>query len=80
MDQQRIKNKIHNQLTIGLHMILSIKNLSFISSGRGYFLSDKSDKNTSLGIIPKTLSSRFLILVLERLQALAFDKSRHYFL
>ena len=27
---------------------------SFISSGRGYFLSDLSDKKTSLGMIPKT--------------------------
>ena len=34
-------------------MISSIKKPSFISSGRGYFLSDGSDKNASLGIFPK---------------------------
>lgn len=27
----------------------------YIFTGRGYFLSDKSDKNISLGIVPKTL-------------------------
>lgn len=62
-----------------------VKNRLYLSNqilmlGRGYFLSDESDKNTSLGIVPKTLSSRFLLLFLERLQALAFDKSRRYFL
>ena len=35
-------------------MVFAIKKPSCISFGRGYFLSDKSDKNTSLGIVPKT--------------------------
>lgn len=49
------QNIIYNKLTICIYMIATIKKLFSILSGRGYFLSDKSDKNISLGIVPKTL-------------------------
>lgn len=50
-----MNNEKHNLNQLGsVYMVSAIKKPSFISSGRGYFLSDKSDKNTSLGIVPKT--------------------------
>ena len=42
------------ELHDGIKNRLCLSN-QIIMLGRGYFLSDKSDKNASLGIIPKTL-------------------------